>query len=93
MGNKTCFRQTFIAANNYKGKLKQKFSVVRYGNVMGSRGSCAHFSKQKSRLFSITDKRMTRFNITLNEAILFVLDSLKMMHGVKYLLQKFHLLK
>ena len=73
----------FIAANNYKGKLKTKFSVVRYGNVMGSRGSVVPiFSKLKNHdYFPITDKRMTRFNITLNEAILFVLDSLKMMHG------------
>ena len=50
---------------------------------MGSRGSVVPiFSKLKNHdYFPITDKRMTRFNITLNEAILFVLDSLKMMHG------------
>ena len=55
----------FIAANNYKGKLKTKFSS-RYGNVMGSRGSVVPiFSKLKNHdYFPITDKRMTRFNIT-----------------------------
>ena len=73
----------FIAANNYKGKLKTKFSVVRYGNVMGSRGSVVPiFSKLLNQdYFPITDKRMTRFNITLREAINFVLESLKMMRG------------
>ncbi len=73
----------FIAANNIKGKLKTKFSVVRYGNVMGSRGSVIPiFTKYKKKNFlPITDVRMTRFNITLNEAILFVLNSLKIMEG------------
>ena len=73
----------FIAANNYKGKLKTKFSVVRYGNVMGSRGSVIPvFSKLLNHdFFPITDKRMTRFNITLKEAVNFVLNSLKIMQG------------
>ena len=73
----------FIAANNIKGKIKTKFSVVRYGNVMGSRGSVIPiFIKYKKKNFlPITDVRMTRFNITLNEAILFVLNSLKIMEG------------
>jgi len=73
----------FISANNYKGKLRTKFSVVRYGNVMGSRGSVIPiFSKLlHQNFFPVTDKRMTRFNITLEEAIRFVLDSLKIMEG------------
>ena len=65
----------FISANNYKGNLKTRFSVVRYGNVMGSRGSIIPVlinAKNKS-FFPITDKRMTRFNITLNQAVEFVL--------------------
>ena len=73
----------FISANNFKGKLNTKFSVVRYGNVMGSRGSVipVFLKHAKSKFIPITDKRMTRFNITLNEAIKFVLKSLELMKG------------
>ena len=73
----------FISANNYKGKLRTKFSVVRYGNVMGSRGSVIPIFSQLMNhdFFPITDKRMTRFNITLEEAVRFVLDSLRIMKG------------
>jgi UDP-N-acetylglucosamine 4,6-dehydratase/5-epimerase len=73
----------FIAANNYKGKKRIKLSVVRYGNVMGSRGSVVpYFLKEKKRgVFSITDKRMTRFNITLDEGVSFVLFCLSKMMG------------
>jgi len=73
----------FITANNYRGKHDIKFSVVRYGNVMGSRGSVIPFFQQKKRsgILPITDSRMTRFNITLKEGVQFVLDSLKRMHG------------
>ncbi|MBC8185067.1 UDP-N-acetylglucosamine 4,6-dehydratase (inverting) [candidate division KSB1 bacterium] len=73
----------FIAANNYKGKHDIKFSVVRYGNVMGSRGSVIpFFIKQKeSGVLPITDERMTRFNITLQEGVDFVLQCLDKMWG------------
>lgn len=73
----------FISANNYKGKQKTKFSVVRYGNVMGSRGSVVpvFFKLLNHQFFPITDNRMTRFNITLEEAVNFVLNSLKIMKG------------
>ena len=73
----------FIAANNYKGSKDIKFSVVRYGNVMGSRGSVLPlFLKQKNnKLFTITDPEMTRFNITLSEGVNFVLFSLAEMMG------------
>lgn len=73
----------FVAANNYKGKLSTKFSVVRYGNVMGSRGSVIpYFLKQiKKKEINITDLKMTRFNITLNEGVSFVIKSLDMMIG------------
>ncbi len=73
----------FISANNFGGKLKTKFSVVRYGNVMGSRGSVIPiFLRYKNSPFlPITDKRMTRFNITLKEAIDFVINALKIMRG------------
>ena len=73
----------FIAANNYKGKNDIKLSVVRYGNVMGSRGSVIPFfiSKKKTGVIPITDKSMTRFNITLQEGVDFVLKSLDRMWG------------
>ena len=73
----------FIAANNFKGLKNIKFSVVRYGNVMASRGSVVPFflSKKKEGIIPITDKRMTRFNITLQEAVNFVLFCLEKMWG------------
>lgn len=73
----------FIAANNYRGTRDIKFSVVRYGNVMGSRGSVIPFflEKKKSCVLPITDERMTRFNITLQEGVDFVLSCLEIMWG------------
>ena len=69
----------FVSANNIKGKKDIKFSVVRYGNVMASRGSVIPFfmeESQKGKL-SITDPEMTRFNITLDESVSMVLFALK----------------
>ena len=68
---KLCSDKLFIAANNIKGKKNISFSIVRYGNVTGSRGSVIpHFQNTKRQGFlEITDKRMTRFNITLKESI------------------------
>lgn len=73
----------FIAANNYKGTRDIKFSVVRYGNVMGSRGSVIPFfiQKKKDGVLPITDERMTRFNITLQKGVDFVLMCLEKMWG------------
>ena len=73
----------FVAANNYRGSNKIKFSVVRYGNVMGSRGSLIPFflKKKDEAMLPITDKNMTRFNITLNEGVDFVFLALKKMFG------------
>ena len=73
----------FIAANYYKGKKDIKFSVVRYGNVMGSRGSVIPFfiSLKGNKNIPVTDKRMTRFNITLSESVQFVIFCLKNMWG------------
>ena len=72
---KICSDKLFIAANNYAGK-RIIFSVVRYGNVMNSRGSVLPlFLKQKDQgYFTITDREMTRFNITLEESVKFVLN-------------------
>jgi len=80
---KLCSDKLFVAANNIKGKRDIKFSVVRYGNVMGSRGSVIPlFLQQRHTGFlSITDKRMTRFNITLDHGIKVVLQTLEKMWG------------
>ncbi len=76
---KLCSDKLFIAANNIKGHKKIKFSIVRYGNVMGSRGSVVPFfiEKAKSGTIPITDSNMTRFNITLNEGVELVFWALK----------------
>ena len=68
---KLCADKLFTAANNIKGKRDISFSVVRYGNVIGSRGSVVPtFKNLKNRGYlEITDKRMTRFNMTLNQSI------------------------
>lgn len=75
----------FIAANNLSGAGGCAFSVVRYGNVIGSRGSVIPFFKQlvaeNRDHLPITDERMTRFWITLQQGVNFVLSSLGMMHG------------
>ena len=73
----------FTSANLFKGKKNSIFSVVRYGNVMGSRGSVLQiFLKQKkNNIFTLTDKRMTRFNISLSDAIKFVFKVEKIMNG------------
>ena len=66
----------FIAANNIRGKKNIRFSVVRYGNVMGSRGSVIPFFMDKSKKgesLPITDKEMTRFNISLEDGVEMVL--------------------
>lgn len=76
---KLCSDKLFTAANNIVGNKKIKFSVVRYGNVMFSRGSVIpEFLKQKDKgCFFITDPKMTRFNITLDQSIDMVIFSLK----------------
>lgn len=74
----------FVAANNYSHKYGTTFSVVRYGNVMGSRGSVIPFFQEiaeKGQPLPITDLRMTRFLISLEQAVRFVMDSLEMMSG------------
>jgi len=75
----------FVAANNFSGGYRTKFSVVRYGNVVGSRGSVFNIFRdniaQNSGFFKITDPEMTRFWIKLNDGIIFVLNSFLRMHG------------
>jgi UDP-N-acetylglucosamine 4,6-dehydratase (inverting) len=80
---KLCSDKLFVAANNFKGKHDIRFSVVRYGNVMGSRGSVIPFflEKRKYGFLPITDERMTRFNITLQEGVELVLYAMENMWG------------
>ncbi len=76
---KLCSDKLFIAANNLKGSRDIRFSVVRYGNVMGSRGSVIPFfmDKRSTGSLPITDPRMTRFNISLQEGVDMVLYSIE----------------
>ena len=76
---KLCSDKLFIAANNIKGRRDIRFSVVRYGNVMGSRGSVIPFflEKAKTGVLPITDPAMTRFNISLSEGVSMVLWALE----------------
>lgn len=73
----------FIAANAYVGEKHTKFAVVRYGNVVGSRGSVVPFFKKirETGVVPVTDERMTRFWITLEQGVQFVIDSLDRMYG------------
>jgi UDP-N-acetylglucosamine 4,6-dehydratase len=77
--------KTFVAANNLSGDIGTRFSVVRYGNVVGSRGSVAPLFQRLigrgATELPITDPRMTRFWITLTEGVEFVLSSLTLMRG------------
>lgn len=80
---KLCSDKLFVAANHYAGGHQTRFSVVRYGNVMGSRGSVIpEFVKARDKgVLTITDKRMTRFWLTLEQGVQFVWDSLERMRG------------
>ncbi|WP_066683203.1 UDP-N-acetylglucosamine 4,6-dehydratase (inverting) [Caulobacter sp. CCH9-E1] len=77
--------KTFVAANNLSGDIGTRFCVVRYGNVVGSRGSVVPLYRRMlsngATELPVTDPRMTRFWITLNEGVDFVLSSLTMMRG------------
>ena len=75
---KLCSDKLFIAANNIKGNKDLRFSIVRYGNVMGSRGSVVPFflEKRKTGVLPITHRDMTRFNISLKEGVEMVLWAL-----------------
>jgi len=81
---KMCMEKLFIAANNYRGAThKTKMSCARYGNVVGSRGSVVPvFKKQKeSGVLTITDERMTRFWLTLEQGVEFVIKCIEDMQG------------
>lgn len=80
---KLCADKLFVAANSYSGAHETRFAVVRYGNVVGSRGSVIplFLRQRRSGVLPITDPRMTRFWITLEQGVRFVLASLKRMGG------------
>jgi UDP-N-acetylglucosamine 4,6-dehydratase len=80
---KLCAEKLFVQANSYSGFTGARFSCVRYGNVVGSRGSVILvFAQQREKgIITITDKRMTRFWLTLNQGVEFVLNCLGKMHG------------
>jgi UDP-N-acetylglucosamine 4,6-dehydratase len=80
---KLCSDKLFVAGNSYAGGHDTRFAVVRYGNVVGSRGSVIPFFLDRRHLgvLPITDERMTRFWITLDQGVQFVLDSLDRMRG------------
>ena len=80
----------FVASNAYSGEHKTKFSVVRYGNVMGSRGSVIPFfiQEKKHGILPITDKRMTRFMITLEEGVRLVWQTFDDMCGGEIYIKK-----
>ncbi len=82
----------FVSANSFLGSDETKFSVVRYGNVVGSRGSVVPlFNKlinKKTNYLPITDKRMTRFWITLDEGVDFVFKSFQRMNGAEIFIPK-----
>ena len=86
---KLCADKLFVAANNYS-KRQPKFSVVRYGNVAGSRGSVIPFflKCKNTGVLPITDKRMTRFNISLKQGVDFVLECLQKMWGGEIFIPK-----
>lgn len=80
---KLCSDKLFVAGNSYAGQAEARFCVVRYGNVVGSRGSVIPFfaKMRETGKLPITDERMTRFWITLDQGVQFVIDSLERMHG------------
>ena len=87
---KLCADKLFIAGNAYTGHTQTRFSVVRYGNVIGSRGSVVPFfqKKRKTGVIPITDERMTRFWITLEQGVEFVVKCLQIMHGGELFIPK-----
>ena len=82
----------FVSANNIIGKKNITFSIIRYGNVFSSRGSVVPYFrellKNGKKFLPLTDKRMTRFWITLDQGIDFVIQSLKRMHGGEIFIPK-----
>jgi UDP-N-acetylglucosamine 4,6-dehydratase/5-epimerase len=93
---KMCMEKMFIAANAYVGeKRRTKMSCARYGNVIGSRGSVIPLFKKQSSTgtITITDKRMTRFWLTLEQGVEFVIKSIETMYGGEVFIPKISSMK
>lgn len=92
---KLCAEKLFVQSNAYRGTKKTNFSVVRYGNVLGSRGSVLPLFKSQApkNEFTVTHKDMTRFWITLEEACQFVVSSINKMQGGEIFVPKIKSLK
>jgi FlaA1/EpsC-like NDP-sugar epimerase len=87
---KLCSDKLFIASNSYAGRKNTRFAIVRYGNVMGSRGSVIPFfiEQAKTGVITITDERMTRFMITLKQAVDLVWHAFDDMEGGEIYVKK-----
>jgi UDP-N-acetylglucosamine 4,6-dehydratase len=85
---KLCSDKLFIFANNFPSNSVTKFSVVRYGNVLGSRGSVIPFFLKQKDSIPITDEKMTRFWLTLGQGVNFVLQALNDMNGGEIFIPK-----
>ena len=87
---KLCAEKLFVAGNAYASGCDTRFSVVRYGNVVGSRGSVIPFflEKRKDGVLPITDEKMTRFWLTLDQGIALVLQALSLMQGGEIFIPK-----
>jgi hypothetical protein len=88
---KLCAEKMFVQANAYAGAQDSRFSCARYGNVVGSRGSVIPvFQEQKRRgRITLTDARMTRFWLTLEQGVRFVVSSIEQMHGGEIFVPRF----
>ena len=91
-GTKLVLEKLFVSANNATGKRRSKFSVVRYGNVLNSRGSVVEYFlkilKEGKKELPITHKDMTRFFLTLEESVYFVLKNIFLMKGGEIFIPK-----
>ena len=87
---KLCADKLFVAANNYRGKNKTIFSVVRYGNVFGSRGSVVPFFLElyDKNFFTVTDPKMTRFSLTLEKCLQTIMWTMKNSYGAEIIIPK-----
>lgn len=89
---KLCAEKMFVQGNSYVGSGKTKLSCVRYGNVVASRGSVIPLFKEqrKNGIVTVTDRRMTRFWISLDQGVEFVIRCIEMMHGGEIFVPKIH---
>jgi len=87
---KLVMERLFIQANVYTGPRKTRFSCVRYGNVVGSRGSVVplFLEQRENSVITLTDEKMTRFWMTLEQGVRFVIDSIDRMHGGEIFIPK-----